>query len=338
MAPQPLGATLPKPTVREAIPEYLAHLRSRNLSEGTIRTRRISLLDLARDVGTLKVYSLAPRHLDAIFAKNPHWSPGTRNNRLSHYKHFFGWCRSRGYMARDNDPTFGWKFAKMPNPERLRVPLDEWPCLYAATRTPRDRIVLSLGLYLFLRANEVKAIQLKDIYLNQGEVQIYRSKTKEFDLMPISSELEKELRSYLTWQSVKMPINPDSFLIPSSRVDVGPNGFIKGSIVYDASKPYGQIHDLIKPILGRAGYPTRGQGEHTLRRSGARAYFDSLVASGYDGALRRVQAMLGHSKAYMTERYLGLDLDRRRRNDDLRGRPMFPQLEDARVIPIREGL
>jgi integrase len=332
------GATLPKPTIQEAIPEYLAHLRARNLSEATIRTRRISLQELGRAAGRIVLWSVTARHLDKIFGMHPEWSAGTRNNRLSHYKHFLGWARARGYMHRDSDPLFGWKFAKQPVTPQLRIPVTEWGRLYNACLLPRERMVLSLGLFLFLRAGEIKTIQLKHVNLERNEVEIFRSKTQQWDTMPICSELDAELRRYLTWCANELTPNPNHHLIAASRVQAGSHGFIKGSIQYDWTRPYGQIHDVVQPILERAGYPTLNQGEHTLRRSGARAYFDGMVADGFDGALRRVQSMLGHSHSVMTERYLGLELDRHRRNSDLRGRPMFPDLHDAKIVPIRKEM
>lgn len=335
MTPHDKGATLPKPTIQEAIPEYLAHLRARNLSEATIRTRRISLQELGRSAGRIVLWNVTARYLDKIFGEHPDWSVGTRNNRLSHYKHFFGWARARGYMHRDSDPLFGWKFAKQTTTPMLRIPVSEWDVLYNACSLPRERMVLSLGLFLFLRAGEIKTIQLKHINLENNEIEIFRSKTQQWDTMPICSELGKELRTYLTWCANQITPQPEQFLIPASRVQAGANGFIKGSIQYDWTRSYGQIHDVVQPILKRAGYPTLNQGEHTLRRSGARAYFDSMISSGFDGALRRVQSMLGHAHASMTERYLGLELDRHRRNADLRGLPMFPALHDAKIVPIR---
>lgn len=326
----------PKPSVREALPEYLAHLRARDLAESTIRGRALSLRELDRTAGSVAIWNLGSRQLDAVFSKHPDWSPGTRNNRLSHYKSFFKWARARGYMHRDSDPAFGYKFAKVPTGDRLRIPVSEWPRLGAACELPRERIVIALGLYLFLRSSEVRGIQLKHLNLSSFEMDVNRRKTRDRDVMPMSQELGEELRTYLTWYSENLGSDPNFYLVPASRVQAGPNGFVKGSIQYDPSKPYAEVHDIVKKVLHRAGYPVHGQGNHTLRRSGARAYFDALVEAGYDGALRRVQSMLGHAKAEMTERYLGLELDRHRRNFALAGKPMFPSLKADNVVALRK--
>lgn len=66
------------------------------------------------------------------------------------------------------------------------------------------------------------------------------------------------------------------------------------------------------------------EGVHTLRRSGARALYDRLVSEGYDGAMRTVQSMLHHSSIQTTEHYLGIHLDKKRRDDVVRGKHLFP--------------
>lgn len=71
---------------------------------------------------------------------------------------------------------------------------------------------------------------------------------------------------------------------------------------------------------------------HTLRRSAARALFDRLATEGYDGALRLVQAMLHHAQSSTTEHYLGLTLDKKRRDDIIRGESMYPAWTAASKI------
>ena len=97
-------------------------------------------------------------------------------------------------------------------------------------------------------------------------------------------------------------------------------------------KPY----DSDKRPLARIGYSDKGSGEHTLRSSGARALFQRLREEGYDGALRRVSAMLGHKSVLMTERYLGLQLEKTQRNELLAGQVMFPDMASGKIVNLRE--
>jgi len=83
-----------------------------------------------------------------------------------------------------------------------------------------------------------------------------------------------------------------------------------------------RVHRYVQKPLRAFGVTLRDgddkskmEGVHTLRRSGARALFDEMVAQGsYDRVLRNVSAMLHHKSTVMTERYLGFDVDVTKRN------------------------
>lgn len=319
---------------------YLDHLAAKGRADSTVRANRLTLDALRRVTGDVDTAKVEPRHVDQFFVANAHWAPGTRNQRLVGLVSFFRWCRFMRFMPRDSDPTFGWKPLKAASAEKLRIPVHEFGRLIDACENPHEDIIVATGLYLFLRGSEQRYLRIGHVSLDRNEIEVYRVKTRERDVMPISLELEEHLRGYLRWLAEQGISGPDHYLIPSrfhAEARAGHKGLVKGSGGLNPAKPFCRPHEHVQRVMARVGYPTDGEGEHTLRRSGARAYFDSLVAQGYDGALRRVQSMLGHKTSMMTERYLGLDLDRHKRNEDLRGRPMFPALRDARVVPLREG-
>lgn len=332
-----------QPTLQQATNEYLNHMRARGRAKNTIDAQEQSLRAFAKATSAnLRVRAITAKHLDQVFTKHADWSPGTRNNRLGHYKQFFKWCRARGYMHRDSDPAFGWDNVKVPNRDRFRVPINEWNNLLDSAETPIQRIVLATGLFLFLRGSEQQFIRLEHVHLDDAEIEVFRVKTQTWDTMPISSELDYYLRQHLTWLAKNGVTKPDHFLIPSMTSPLERNNgrFIAGTGRINPQQPFYRPYDVVKAVLANAGYSTYGEGEHTLRRSGARAYFDQLVDDGYDGALRRVMSMLGHKKSETTERYLGLDLEKRARNRAIKRQAMFPTLarQDAQVVPIRRGL
>lgn len=322
----------------DAAEEYLAHCQARGLARLTVVSRRSALGQLLETTGNIQTWRLEGRHFDRVFAAYP-WAQSTRNNRLAQYENFVAWCRARGYMSRDSDPLFGWNRKAPAEALRTRIPRAEWSRLFDACQTPRESVVVATGLYLFLRASEQQAIRIKNIDLAECEIDIYRTKTGQWDRMPIPSELDPYLREHLAWYSARISMDPEFFLIPAGTRPKDRNSsgqLLAGSGHLNPRAPFSKPHKVVQAILGRCGYPTAGEGEHTLRRSGARAYFDHLVESGYDGALRRVQSMLGHKDSKMTEVYLGLDLDRRTRNEDLRGRPMFPPVDTKTVVRLED--
>jgi integrase len=323
----------------QAAREYAKHCEAKGLAEGTIRSRLSSLAVLQAVIGDMHVSRITGQMVDDMFSHYA-WSRGTRNNRVSHLRAFFGWCRSRRYAPTDSDPMFGYRMRPVPEVQRTRIPRAEWSRVVDACISPHERVIVATGLYLFLRASEQQAIQIQHIHLDDCEIDIYRQKTRQWDTMPIPLELDPFIREQMTWLSSQFTLEPHHFLIPGRFRDLHreANGrLIKGTGSLNPDKPLTHVHRSVQRILQRAGYPTAGEGEHTLRRSGARAYFDMLASSGYDGALRRVQAMLGHRSSGMTEVYLGLDIDRRKRNTELRGKPMFPVAQTTNVVSIREA-
>lgn len=313
----------------QARTEFLAHCETRGLASSTVAGRRSALDLMSRVLGMSKpVNRITGADVDKVFATYA-WSQGTRNNRVGQYKAFFAWCRARGYLPRDADPLYGWRMVTVDSSHRTRIPRDEWATLFDACQTTSEATVFGTGLYLFLRASEQQGIQLKHIHLSDSEIEIYRKKTRTWDTMPICLELDGYLRNQVEWLTSSFTTTPDTYLIPGRTMprERTPGGQLKaGTSDYVLDKPFSKPHAVVSRVLSRAGYPTDREGEHTLRRSGARAYFDSLALSGYDGALRRVQSMLGHRSSVMTETYLGLDIDRQRRNFELRGHFMFPPI------------
>jgi integrase len=91
-------------------------------------------------------------------------------------------------------------------------------------------------------------------------------------------------------------------------------------------------------VLLKAGYDLdKGEGGHTLRRSGATALYNELSERGHDRAIRMCQAMLGHASIQTTEVYLALNLDRKARNDLLAGKRMFSVGGPAKVLSLEKA-
>jgi integrase len=174
-----------------------------------------------------------------------------------------------------------------------------------------------------------------------------RMKTKAVDVMPISYELDIELRRWLTWyaQDIDGPLKDDYWLVPTRRRPAMANDGSGPGGGYMVRREHGncrptvkgkRLHRYVQRAMVNFGMDIRDadgksmmEGCHTLRRSGARALFDDLVErGGYDGVLRHVSAMLHHKSTLMTERYLGLDVDVKKRNDLIRGKKMYRTQRD----------
>lgn len=315
--------------INKAIEMYERHLRSADLANNTIKNKLQPLRLAAAVWGNVDVKRLNAQHIDDVFSHYD-WSPRTRNLYLGVYRQFFAWCRHNRLVPRDFDPTLAWRNRSVPSMERQRIPVDRFGELMDATRHPRDRIAVALGLYTFLRGSELQTLQIQDVDFQSSLLRIYRHKTQEEDHLPICLELAEELRVWLNWyRQDQGDLQPNWFLVPSKRS----NHFtwVDGKQVQVTDTPPLRPERMMshpyrpaKRAMAALGIDAKGEGEHTLRRSGARALLDSLRHEGTDSALLRVGAMLGHKDTRVTAHYVGLRMEREQRNELLAGKRMFP--------------
>ena len=215
--------------------------------------------------------------------------------------------------------------------------------------------MLATALYLFLRQGEISTLRVGDVDLDRGEILITvwkKGGTQEF--MPICRELDNELRRwFIEYQSTCGELDRNWFLFPArvlgkDRVRRADGTFATldpNNMRLDPTSMALKLHLLAQDALAKTGFTMRNprtgdamhEGMHTLRRAGARALFDVLVEDSYDGALRVVQAMLHHSLSSTTEIYLGLTLDKQKRDDLLRGKVMFPTSDNVVSLRRAEG-
>lgn len=336
--------TNPPIALSDAIEEFLNYRRSAGFRPNTLLIDRRSLSKFLSLIGNIQV-----RHLDAhhgeqyqAFLMGKGYKPNTVNSHLNSLTVFVKWCRSRRYLGAASDPTANVRAIRAMVEPRQRIQKHDFADFLNVCPEPHERIVCALGLYLFLRASEVAELRVKDVDLEAGEILVRITKSQIVDPMPISSELDRELRRWLAWYAndIQRPLEGDMYLVPRRRRKAfgndgsGPGGGYLVQRKHGNCQPHhklARVHRYVQKPLAMFGVKLRDEdgksrmeGVHTLRRSGARALFDELVERGsYDGVLRYVSSMLHHKSTIMTERYLGLDVDVKKRNDLLRGKPMF---------------
>lgn len=331
-------------TLSTAVDEYLAYMKARRLEPNTVKNATYLLRGALALWGNVHVCNMEPRHVDRLFASKE-WGPRTTNTNLQIVRQFFAWCRNMGYLPLNQDPCFGWKNVTVPSLEKLRVPVERFPELLDAAEHPRDRAVIACGLFLFLRGSEMSQLRISSLDFQRSTVNIYRQKTKEEDTLPMCSELTVELNTYLNfYRKQQGTLRPEWFLLPAKRKQPWVNvaGVLvppSGDALLNPTAVQTHTYRPAQRVLDSLGFATRGEGEHTLRRSGARAMADQLRSQGYDGALLRVASMLGHKDTKQSEHYIGWHLERQQRNEALAGKPMFGDLfsQDRRVLRIVEG-
>lgn len=352
---------MPQIKLSEAIDKYKRFRVSASKSQSAITNEQSSLRRLLEIVGgNMYCHKITDTHIDDFFIEI-----GQTNSARSQCNHhyilvtFFRFLRKRGFVPVDlmedrEPPAFTVE-------EKRRLPVEMFPVVLDKANCPRDRALFAAGIYLLSRSVELvgnaerDGIRIGDVNLNQGRIRVHVAKVRGrranvIDLMPITSEFDEELRRYLLWYQDQCGyLDPSWNLFPRmgrAKAVKGREGFLPGSgqlIPHlKMQKPYHNIN----PVLDEIGFTVagdKGEGMHTLRRGGARARFDVLVDLGYDGALRQVQSLLHHANAGMTEDYIGINLDKFKRDRDLIGQQMYPQLKNVvnlaehRVDPYIQG-
>lgn len=320
----------------DSIEQYLKHLAAKRRADNTVKNISYLLRGALALWGNIYVASIGSRHVDRLFAERE-WAPRTMNSNLGYLRTFFGWCRNQGYMPLHVDPCYGWSSQTVPNVDSLRLPVEEFGLLLDALDHPRDRAQIAAGLFLFLRGGELTGLTVGSLDFKHHTVRVWREKTKDEDQMPMCSELETELLPYLTWYRSRHGILRDDWFLFPARIKFEVNLPDRPADMRPTDR---QTHPyrVAQRALSELGYDTKREGEHTLRRSGARAFCDSLRAQGFDNALLKTAAMLGHRDVRQTQRYIGLNVERTHRNEALAGKPMFGDLlrQPGKVLPFRE--
>lgn len=342
-------------TLSDAIEEYHAYRVGAGFKPSTLKVGRAALSMLLREVGNLNVRHLDVRHGEKfqtyLTAKYP--EPNTVNTYMIAVRGFVDWAHKRRYIPQTVDPLATVRRARPKPSKKLYVEAKEFEPLLESCATAHERIVTALGLYLFLRQGEIATLKVGDVNLDRGEIEVTVWKGDgQIDTMPICEELDAELRIWLKWYAEDLgdvPMADGMYLVPRRKspkfhgVYDADGNFVKYSTHWRESgncDPYKMManpHKLVQYALAGFGMevPPR-QGNHTLRRSGARAYFDQGLKSGEvrDGVLREVMAMLHHKNSQTTEIYLGLKADTERRNERLKGRRMFAKPDTGKVITL----
>jgi integrase len=333
----------------DAIDQYLK-FRAAAYRPSTVVCAKQALSGFLAETGNINTKHLMPRHAEryqtVLMTKGQ--KPNTINSRVSQVSSFSKWLVANRYTPAHFVSTV--RSIPVPRRSRLRVPAHDFARLLDCAERPDRRMTVALGLFLFLRGGEIKTLRVGDVDLDQGLVHVTIHKTNDSDEMPICWELDQELRRWFVeyQRDIGRPLRNTDFLIPGHR---GYQGWLPrldvGNYLPErmSLRPYTQV----RSVLSAAGYEitgengkAAGEGVHTLRRSGARALYEALVegrlgdAAARDDALRQVMTALHHKSVVTTEHYIGLERDRQRRDQTIRGVRLLPA-RAANVVSLKEA-
>lgn len=366
-----MAATRALVTLSEAIDEYLRHRKSNGRAHNTVLANTRSLSKFLAETGNIQVRHLSAEHGDRFrhYLSGKYTNHNTINSHIDGVSGFVQWAHARGYLPKGSNPMALVSRAEGEDAERYIVPVEDFGRLLDAAHSidpvtgeevgsAHDRIVVALGLYLFLRQGEIKTLQIQHVDLARGQikVQVHKDPKKKRYVMAISKRLDQELRRWLQWYAHDTgqafgTLPPTWYLVPRRKAPKLASHFgHRGGVVVPRATGNcvptlmnsGPHRNVQRALVG-IGVPIRDaltdeslrEGVHTLRRSGARALFNRLCQQSYDGALKQVSGMLHHKSVITTERYLQISLDQQILNDLIRGEDMFGEDEFDKVTPIR---
>lgn len=327
------------PTITEAVAEY-QETRETYVAATTLRNDWSLLRGFAKAMGPDKqVHLLTARQVETWFAAEAKRQRASSYNKVrTRLKGFFDFTARRGWTTGDLLGEI--RPRKVTKRDRLRLSPSELLRLPDLTDNSRDRAFVVTACNTALRANELVSLRIRDVDLHNGWLDADITKSGLEDKMPISTELDAELRAWLrTYEEDAGTLQPDWYLFPQRQpgqgrylrdAEIGTTylGHVHGSLIPE--KQIKNPAEIVQRVLRKQGHPIEpGEGCHTIRRSVARAFFDSRVSAGYDGALRETSALLHHSSSQVTEVYLGLTTERLGRDKALRGKPFLSSMVDT---------
>jgi len=348
----------PRPNIRlvEACDKYLSRIEAEGQAESTIRTTSYALTRLRKAIDATSksanpyVHMIGPASMDDYcYGKNGIRAGGgsgrpitaaSFNRYRSCLRSFFDYAVKMGWT--DQNPMDAVSAARPDQAKpKLILSATELVNLLGAASNPVERIGCALGMNTGLRGNDIRHLTILDANIVGGDIQTQIRKTNKIDSKPISLDLHWELMHWLSEYASLSDLPslndlPGEWLLVPSYRPPAPNETDKRIHL----KPL-QVHTnpwrLVQRPLARLGFPTKGQGFHTLRRSSARALFEQLrqTGEGRDHALMVVKDFLNHSSVVQTEAYLGLNHERQIRDETLRGKPFLSALAATDLDRLR---
>lgn len=217
-----------------------------------------------------------------------------RNSLCSSARVFLRYLRWRGIIHVDLDRVVPklrrWRLKDIPR----HLPWEQVRQLIGSVDTSRpiglrDKAVMLIIAVLGLRNQEVRSLQLTDIFWRTAEIRLKKTKTRRERRLPLPGEVGAAIAEYLLHGRPRVS-TPEVFL--RHFTPVGPITSTHG------------IGDIVKKHLLRAGIQSSNHGAHLLRHSLASRMVNEAVP------IKQIADILGHTSIDTTAIYTKVDTTR----------------------------
>lgn len=255
---------------------------------------------------------------------------------LFRYGHAMGWRKDVPATPAPVVRTVKMRQTATATPTRLTA--TQITLMIGSARHPILRAMLAIAANTALRVCDIRKLRIGELDLTVGDLRVVAQKTGHVDVLPVTIDLDAEMRRYLTWLTASTGAtvaDAELFLLPGIV-----NVFGEQTLTHQRPVSYDWSRTRLLRLYRESGVHVEPkEAWHTLRRSVARIYFDSMRDEvSFDHALRRTAVLLGHRNTITTERYLGLDAERLARDESLRGRHLIVPGGSVTALHSRRAL
>ena len=166
----------------------------------------------------------------------------------------------------------------------------EAKALLLAAHTPRDRLIILLGLNTGLRVSEIVRLRVEDVDLDGGELLVRAGKGDKDRIVPIPSHVLRELEAWIGLRA-RGPM----FERLSKRGRPGKSEYLSTRTV---------------ELMILAAAERAGVHKHVTPHKMRHTYATELLRRGAD--IREIQELLGHTRLSTPELYTHVVVDRLR--------------------------
>lgn len=279
---------------------FLAYLRAeKGASEHTERAYGRVLAELSAQLGERPLHEATRFDVRAYLARAG-GSPATVAQRIAAIRAFFRWAMREQLASEDPTMRLARPRVRSSLPRVLEAAeardLVENPVLPArdsrlgSTDGLRNAAILELAYGAGLRVSELAKVDIRDLDLVAGLVQVREGKGRKDRRVPMGPPAVAAISAYLEARGLVCGQGP-----PPGAVFLNPSGKRLST-------------RSIHTIVHRSGVSNglAGVHPHALRHS----FATHLLQNGAD--IRSIQEMLGHASLSTTQRYAAVDLDRLR--------------------------
>ncbi len=301
-------------TIEETYRDFLISRKTKGLADKTLQSYEQQFRAVARHLDmSMDIAALQKADLDGMISNMR--DAGLSSNSINSYtrvlKSFFSWCNSEGITGL-NIPLYKCEETiKETYTDRELAVLLKKPDIRKSTFAEyRNWVIINFLLNSGSRAATVRAIQIRDVDMDNGLVYYRHTKNKKAQVIPLCSAMTAILREYLRFRNGK----PDEYLFCTETGSQLTENGLRQSIAR-----YNTRRGVQKTSL------------HLFRHTFARKY---LIDCGGDAFT--LQKLLGHSTLAMTKHYCAIfDADLTKNYDNFS--PLAQMKSNSAKIKMNAG-